>query len=147
MARYYNKTRSPISASLRDGGSAYFPPKKWVTLTKEQEGSAAVVEYVRKGILARREARKPAVEGPPPPPKAPEPPKPAASVPAVPVVEVGVPVADVHVDVSIEAEKPSEDADRTSTSDGVSEESVASEGSADTESRTTRRSKSRKSRS
>lgn len=142
MGRYYNKTRSPIATTLRDGTSGYFPPKKWVTLTQEQEGVSALVQFVKKGILARREDK---VE------KTPlslfEPPvviDPSTSVVDFTPKLAPEPEIDVHVDVPIVPVQASEDADRTSPSDEVSENTIASEGQVDTESKTTKRFKSRR---
>lgn len=153
MAKYYNKTRTPLSATLRDGSTAYFAPKRWTKLTPAQEGAAAVIQLVKKGFLARRADAVPApveVPKPEPAPAAPEPapvPEPVlpkAPEPPEPVAEVVVEVQPVHVDVPPELIETSLDADHTSLSDEVSEESVASEESTDTESKTTRRSKSRR---
>ena len=147
MARYFNKTRSPLTAPLRDGSTGYFASKQWVTLTKLQEGTAAVTHLVKKGMLIRREDKailhSPLAAAPPLPEA--EPPKPPPPPPVV--VEISSPEV-VHVDVTIEAtieaEEASEDVDPTSLSDEVDENTVASEDETDTESRTTRRSKARR---
>lgn len=146
MAKYYNKTRSPVSAPLRDGSSGYFAPKQWVVVTKEQEGSSALVHLTKKGILIRREEKvSPSLPAPPvSPPRAPEPPKPPPPPPVVVEVSAPVPVAYVHVDVDIAGEESTIESDRTSPDDEVDENSVASEDETDTESKTSKsRSKSR----
>jgi hypothetical protein len=147
MARYFNKTRSPLTAPLRDRSTGYFASKQWVTLTKEQEGTAAVVHLVKKGMLIRREAKviRPslpvALQAPPEvEPSKPVPPPPAVvEIPAPAVVHV-----DTTIEATIEAEEVSEDVDPTSLIDEVDENAVASEDGTDTESKTTRRSKARR---
>jgi len=54
MASYYNKTRSPRAATLRDGSSQSFPPRKWVEVPEELEGSPELVRLYKLRILARR---------------------------------------------------------------------------------------------
>lgn len=149
MAKYFNKTRSPFSAPLRDGSTAYFAPKKWVVVTKDQEGTAALVQLVKKGLLVRREVAAVAAPAPAPVPVvAPtpkvEPTKPPPPPPAVVEIPPPEPETDVHVDVTIEAEESFSDDDPTSLSAEVDENTVASEDEIDTESKATRRTKPRR---
>lgn len=51
MARYYNKNRGPLPVQLRSGKSVSIPGKGWVTIDPEDEGSADVLMYVRRGAL------------------------------------------------------------------------------------------------
>jgi len=152
MARYYNATRTPLSATLQNGETAFFAPKTWSELPSEVENSSSLIQLVKKGFLVRRNKSVPKVEVLPeitqetPSPKAPEPPIPVAEVPEVavePSVETAVAEIPVHVDAQDASESGSFD-DRTYLSDGVSEESIASEEATDTESNTTRRTKSRR---
>ena len=148
MGRYYNKTRSPISTTLRDGTTGYFPSKKWITLSSEQEGVSALAQWVNKGILVRRPDKVASVMPAPAPVAAPviaPAPAPAPVAPTPPVVEpTPEPEIDVHVDTTITPEETSADVDRTSISDEVGENTIALEGETDTESKTTKRSKSRR---
>ena len=141
MGRYYNKTRSPLSASLRDGGSGYFAPKTWVSLSKEQDGSAAVVQLVKKGFLAYR----PDPVEAPEPPKAPEPPpEPVAPVVVVQerIEEIHLPeVPADHVDVLVPDVPEESDPFIEVEAD---ENTVALDPDPDTESKASRRSKSRR---
>lgn len=159
MGRYYNKTRSPLSATLRNGETAFFAPKKWVELAKEVEGSAAVLELRRKGFLAYKPDKAPKAPAPAAPteipakedatfPKAPEPPLPEPVVEPV-AVDVPEPMSPVeiveetpvHVDTPISWDETSADADHTSLNSEVDEESLASDGSTDTESKRSKRRK------
>jgi len=78
MGKYYNKTRGPLSATLRDGSVMVFKPKAWVTVADSLASSSSMVGHVRRGLLVRSpipdlvpEAQKP--EPKPKPEPAPEP--------------------------------------------------------------------------
>lgn len=53
MVGYFNKTRSVITVSLKNGESAVIAPKKMLTVTSEQDGSASLHAMVRRKLLAR----------------------------------------------------------------------------------------------
>lgn len=53
MAGYFNKTRGPITVSLKTGESAMVPPKGTLDVTIEQDGSASLHAMVRRGLLVR----------------------------------------------------------------------------------------------
>jgi hypothetical protein len=136
MGLYFNKGRTPIAATLGDGSSIAFPPKKWIELTKQQEGAAQVIRYVRKGKLVYREAPvEPAAEAPvkiveTPDPKVPDPEKIEPS-PTVILSDHVVALASVEEKVSKTFSDPDDNV-------------VASEDESDAESKTTRRSKTRR---
>jgi len=75
MASYFNKTRGPVTVSLRTGESALVGPKKVLTVTPEQDRSASLLSRVRKGLLIplKDKAPKAAPEPAPEPAPAPEP--------------------------------------------------------------------------
>lgn len=50
MPRYYNKTRGPLPLSLTSG-STVVAAKSYVELSREDEGCASVVRYVKKDML------------------------------------------------------------------------------------------------
>lgn len=69
MARYYNKTTGLITVTLKDGAAAVVPPKQFLPVPREQDGSSSLRKAVSKGFLLRMEDPKPApapVEAPPP---------------------------------------------------------------------------------
>ena len=155
MGQFYNKLRSPVAASLGDGSSVSFPPKKWTRLSREQEGAAQVLQYVKKGILAYKPDPKPAA--PPPPPvvevnpenleMAPVPSP--VSVDLTPVAKDPVPVEQDPVPIEdpspassdhVVAVPEGDEADFETSDDN----SVASDTEVDTSSKTTRRSKTRR---
>ncbi len=51
MPRYYNPKRGPLPLELNYAGSTLVPPKSYIEIAREDEGSASVVKYVRKGLL------------------------------------------------------------------------------------------------
>lgn len=130
MGKYYNKTRAPLPATLRDGSAVSFPPRKWVTVRLDQDGSGSLRQLVSKGLLAYRATSpaptpaaappKPKVApAPAPPPRAkPVAPPPAPAPPPEPVVEespapaievtssVEISDSSAGVDLSVEAEQP-----------------------------------------
>jgi hypothetical protein len=53
MGRFYNKTRTPLSATTSKGKSVTFPPRGWAYVPIDEESSQAIQVYVRKGVLAR----------------------------------------------------------------------------------------------
>lgn len=54
MARYYNKTRGPLSFALRDGTPVLVRPKSWtMEIPPEQDGSSSLAQLKRKGFLIR----------------------------------------------------------------------------------------------
>lgn len=53
MGDYYNKTRAPLGISLRRGGSVAVAPKTWCFIAPQDEGTAGLVDAVRKGFLVR----------------------------------------------------------------------------------------------
>lgn len=130
MGRYYNKTRAPLPATLRDGSAISFTPRKWVTVRADQDGSGSLRQLVSKGLLAyRADSPAPTPVAAPPKPKAipepPSPPKPkpvapppAPAPPPEPVVEespapvieatpsVEIAYSGAEVDLPVEAEQP-----------------------------------------
>lgn len=69
MAGYFNKTRGPVTVSLKNGESAIVGPKKTMIVTPEQDGSASLHAMVRRGLLIRLKEKPPK----PVPAPAPEP--------------------------------------------------------------------------
>jgi hypothetical protein len=72
MARYFNKTRVPITVSLRDGSSAIVTGKGVLEPTPEQDRSPSILSRVKKGLLIKlpdAPAPKPAAPPAPPAPK------------------------------------------------------------------------------
>ena len=61
MATYYNKTRAPVTVSLRDGSSTMVPPRQKLVLTAAQDGSGQIHACVRKGLLVKLREPAPAV--------------------------------------------------------------------------------------
>lgn len=53
MGRFYNKTRTPLSATTSKGKSVSFPSRGWAYVPVDEESSQAIQAYVRKGVLAR----------------------------------------------------------------------------------------------
>lgn len=53
MGRFYNKTRTPLSATTSKGRSVSFPSRGWAYVPVDEESSQAIQIYVRKGVLAR----------------------------------------------------------------------------------------------
>lgn len=51
--RYYNKTKGPLSATLTNGDSCFFPPKQWTELAEEFDGSEAIAKLISKGFIVR----------------------------------------------------------------------------------------------
>jgi hypothetical protein len=72
MASYFNKTRGPITVSLRTGEPAIVGPKQTLCVTPEQDRSASLLSRVKKGLLVLV-------------PDAPAKPKPAVAPPPTPV--------------------------------------------------------------
>jgi len=56
MGRFFNKTRTPLSASTSKGRSITFPSRGWAYVPITEESSQAIQSYVRKGVLARADA-------------------------------------------------------------------------------------------
>jgi hypothetical protein len=50
---YYNKARNPITVTLRTGEASLVPPKGYLSVTQEQDGSSSLLAMVRKGHLLR----------------------------------------------------------------------------------------------
>ena len=63
MPRYYNPKRGPLPLELNYAGSTIVPAKSYIEIAREDEGSASVVRYVKKGLLIPPKIR------PAPPPK------------------------------------------------------------------------------
>lgn len=65
MARYFNKTRGPLTVSLRTGEPALVGPKKYLVVTPEQDRSPSILSRVRKGLLVpvKEKAPKPVPAG------------------------------------------------------------------------------------
>lgn len=79
MASYFNKTRGPITVSLRTGEPAVVGPKQVLHVTPEQDRSASLLSRVKKGLLVEIKDKPPK----PTPATAPEPkPVPASKPPA-----------------------------------------------------------------
>lgn len=53
MGDYYNTTRTALSVTLRQGGSAFIGPKSWCYISPEDEGTSSLAASVRKGFLVR----------------------------------------------------------------------------------------------
>lgn len=53
MARYFNKTRSPVNVSLKDGSPLFIGRKAVVDIEPGQDGSASLHAAVRRGLLIR----------------------------------------------------------------------------------------------
>ena len=54
MAKYYNKTRGPVTVTLFDGRAMVIRPKKWSEdVPLELEGSSSLAQLMRKGVLVR----------------------------------------------------------------------------------------------
>jgi|WetSurMetagenome_2_1015567.scaffolds.fasta_scaffold02643_2 hypothetical protein len=51
---YYNKARSPVTVTLRTGEASLVPPKGYLSVTSEQDGSTSLLKLVQKGLLLRR---------------------------------------------------------------------------------------------
>lgn len=73
MAGYFNKTRGPITVSLKTGESAMVPPKEVLTVTSGQDGSASLHAMVRRGLLVRLKTSSQAEPTPAPTVVTPEP--------------------------------------------------------------------------
>lgn len=56
MAKFYNKTSTPLSYSLGNGHSGIIPPHQWVTIPRNQEGSSTLMALCQKRQLVRVEA-------------------------------------------------------------------------------------------
>jgi len=61
MGRFFNKTRTPFSATTTKGHAITFPPRGWAYVPINEESSQAIQNYVRKGMLARADAPEDAV--------------------------------------------------------------------------------------
>lgn len=70
MAGYFNRTRGPITVSLKNGDSAIVGPKATLKVTPEQDGSASLHAMVRRKLLVRLKepVTKPVVPEPDPVP-------------------------------------------------------------------------------
>jgi hypothetical protein len=116
MGRFFNKTRTPLSASTTKGNAITFPPRGWAYVPINEESSQAIQTYVRKGLLARAEAPEDeallAAAAAPVrvPVKVAPPVAPVAAVAVVPAVEAK-PVAEEVGDLSGGAEAIAEDED------------------------------------
>ena len=53
MAKYYNKTRGPVSVALLNGETIVFAAKTYTEVAREQEGSPALIRARRSGRLVR----------------------------------------------------------------------------------------------
>jgi len=53
MASYFNKTRGPVTVSLKNGESSIVGPKKVMVVSPEQDGSASLHAMVRRGLLIK----------------------------------------------------------------------------------------------
>lgn len=96
MPIYFNRTRGPLPLELRSG-SRVVPPKGSIDISPEDEGSASVVRYVKKGFLIAPRIRPPVEPKkapqkpeptPAPAPKAAPAPKPAAKPAPAPKAEI-----------------------------------------------------------
>jgi hypothetical protein len=52
---YYNKDRSPVTVTLRTGEASLVPPKGYLSVTQEQDGSTSLLKMVQKGHLLRQQ--------------------------------------------------------------------------------------------
>lgn len=51
MGIYYNRKNGPLSITLADGTSHFFPPKKRTNVEANLESSPALLKYLKKGYL------------------------------------------------------------------------------------------------
>jgi hypothetical protein len=58
MGEFYNKGRTPTSATMRNGGTVCFSPRVWQHVPFAEESSGSIQTLVRKGFLARRDSKK-----------------------------------------------------------------------------------------
>lgn len=72
MSTYYNKTRAPVTVSLKNGESAMVPPRKTLRVSRDQDGSGSLHACLRKGLLVRLRDADPVVEAAPVEAAAPE---------------------------------------------------------------------------
>lgn len=80
MANYFNRTRGPVTVSLRNGDSACIGPKHTLSVTPEQDGSASLHAMVRRKLIVRLKEKTPKPVPAPAPKPVPTPaPVPAAS--------------------------------------------------------------------
>jgi len=115
MPRYYNKTRGPLPLSL-SSGSTVVAAKSYVELSREDEGCASVVRYVKKNMLVPPKFRMEL--SPPTPVIAPAPaPVPApAPAPAPVIFEPEEPVKlEASEDMEDMPSDPEEDGDSKKT--------------------------------
>jgi len=56
MGEYYNKGRTPTSATTRSGVSVCFSPRIWQYVALGEESSGSIQALVRKGFLTRRDS-------------------------------------------------------------------------------------------
>ncbi len=59
MAKYYNKSKGPLAVVLKGGNSVAIPGKSWIRIPTDQESSADLHRYVKKGFLVRSSAEDP----------------------------------------------------------------------------------------
>jgi hypothetical protein len=67
MPRYYNKTSGLLTVILADGSSTTVGSRKWLPVTKAQDGSSDLRKKMNKGFLVRRADPTPAPEPSPEP--------------------------------------------------------------------------------
>ena len=53
MAKFYNITRTRLSATTTNGRAVSFSSRKWVEVVREEEASASIIALVQKGFLKR----------------------------------------------------------------------------------------------
>ncbi len=70
MSRYYNTQRGPLPIPLPGGRSVSVPPKSWIEIAPEDEGSERVVLFTQKRFLVKETV--PSVPSVPKETKAPE---------------------------------------------------------------------------
>lgn len=85
MASYFNKTRGPITVSLRTGEPVVIGPKQTLHVTPEQDRSASLLSRVKKGLLVQIKSAQPSTI---PATAAPTKPVSASKLPDEPALEV-----------------------------------------------------------
>ena len=53
MGDYYNKGRGPLAITLRSGIVVTVPPKSWIAIDSKEEGAAALLMYLSRGVLIK----------------------------------------------------------------------------------------------
>ena len=136
MGEYYNKGRTPTSATTRNGVTVCFSPRVWQHVPMAEESSSSIQALVRKGFLTRRDSVKDhvvvAVEA-----------APVSVVAEVPVIAPSVVAVEVEAKIEVIASPNSEVPEEVEIEKEVEAE-VAIEDSSGTESLSRSRSSRRR---